>query len=75
MDGTMKKIYCNSCGKEIKMMNLIPVEDYIYVRKNWGYFSEVDGRTQEFVLCESCVKDMEEGFTIPSKWCDTTELL
>ncbi len=75
MDGTVKKIYCNKCGKEIKQVNFVSFEDYIHVCKKWGYFSEVDGKTQEFVLCEACVKVLEKEFVIPSKWFDTTELL
>lgn len=71
----MKRICCNKCGKEIKMVNEIPHEDYIFVRKEWGYFSEIDGKTQEFVLCETCTKGLEQEFVIPSKWSDTTEML
>lgn len=71
----MKQISCNKCGKEIKSVNGIPREDYIHIRKAWGYFSRMDGRTQEFCLCEECANRLEKEFVIPSKWCDTTEML
>lgn len=71
----MKQSCCNKCGKEIKVINEIPHEDYILVQKQWGYFSKKDGKTQEFVLCEECVERVEQEFILPSAWRDTTEML
>ena len=71
----MKLMYCNKCGKELKIQNGIAYEDFIHIRKEWGYFSKRDGRTQEFVLCEECVEQMETEFIFPSKWYETTEML
>ena len=71
----MSQICCNKCGKEIKVMNEIPREDYILVHKKWGYFSEKDGKTQKFILCEACVEKLEKEFILPSTWSDTTEML
>ena len=43
-----KKI-CHCCGHEIKQ------EDYLYIEKDWGYFSNgKDGQKHSFILCESC---------------------
>ncbi|MBO5087850.1 MAG: hypothetical protein J6C01_04180 [Lachnospiraceae bacterium] len=75
MEGTMKRIYCNKCGHEIKFINGIAHEDYVFVSKEWGYFSQKDGKTQEFVLCEGCVEKLEREFAIPAVWKDTTEML
>ena len=71
----MKNIICNRCGIELKMKNDIVYEDYLCIQKKWGFFSEKDGMTQEFILCEKCVERMEKDFLIPSKWYETTELL
>lgn len=71
----MRQIHCNRCGKEISMKKGIAQEDYIFVRKEWGYFSKKDGKTQEFIMCENCIRMIEEEFVIPSRWEDTTELL
>lgn len=71
----MKRIYCNRCGNEIKIISDIPHEDYVLVHKEWGYFSKKDGKTQEFVLCEECIEKLEREFAIPALWKDTTEML
>lgn len=71
----MELIYCNKCGKTIKMRNAIPLEDFIQVTKSWGYFSKKDGRTQEFVLCEDCVEWLEREFIRPSYVYETVEMI
>ena len=71
----MGLIYCNKCGKTIKMRKEIPLEDFIQIRKSWGYFSKKDGKTQEFVLCEECVEWLEREFKRPSKFYETVEMI
>lgn len=71
----MELICCNRCGKTIKMKNEIPLEEFIQVRKSWGYFSKKDGRTQEFVLCEDCVEWLEREFVKPSYEYETLEMI
>lgn len=66
---------CNACGKRIAMENEIAKEDYIKVRKDWGYFSKKDGRTQSFVLCERCADRIIGSFVIPAEMVETIELL
>lgn len=36
------KVYCNCCGKEIRMKEdtQIALEDYAVIEKSWGYFPE-----------------------------------
>ncbi len=70
-----KKIICNCCGKEIRMENKIPMEDYLFIRKEWGYFSEKDGKMQEFCLCEACYDDLTSHFRIPVSETEVTELM
>ena len=40
MEDIMVKIFCNACGKELKVDNGIPKEDFIRICKSWGYFSK-----------------------------------
>ncbi len=74
----MKKnteLCCNKCGKILQKKNGILMEDFIEVKKNWGYFSEKDGKTYSFVLCESCSDSLFEDFSYPVSISDTNELL
>ena len=71
----MEKLICNCCGKELKVEKGIAKEDYLHVRKSWGYFSKKDGRTQEFILCEDCVEQMAKGFAVPADFSDTVEMI
>ena len=68
-------VRCNKCGKEIIYVNDIPREDYLHVKKDWGYFSKKDGKIYEFNLCEACVDQMVGEFNIPVTVCDNNELL
>ena len=70
-----ERIICNCCGKEITVKNGIFQEDYLHVVKNWGYFSEKDGRKQEFFLCESCYDRITGAFLHPVDTTEMTELL
>ena len=40
----MKEVYCNCCGKQIQMKEntQIALEDFVFIEKSWGYFSEKD---------------------------------
>lgn len=70
-----KRIICNCCGKEINMERGIARQDYLYIRKEWGYFSKKDGKIQEFYLCEDCYDDMISRFQIPVVTTEMTELI
>lgn len=71
----MEQIFCNACGKKLKVYNGIPQEDFIRVCKSWGYFSKKDGITQEFIMCENCVEQLERKVTLPFKEYETIEML
>lgn len=60
-----QKVFCNQCGKELKKINGILHEDGLFVRKDWGFFSDKDLQIHKFNLCESCYDDMIEKFVIP----------
>lgn len=58
-------IICNCCGRTIPVINDIPQEDYVYIEKQWGYFSKKDGRKDAFDLCEACYDKIVSGFQNP----------
>ena len=61
----LEKIICNKCGKEIVATRGIPQEDVLDIEKRWGYFSEKDGQTDRFDICEDCYEEWIESFLIP----------
>ncbi len=70
-----KEIRCNMCGKKIEQKRDMPVEDFISVKKSWGYFSEKDGTVQEFELCEACCDALTRQFQIPVTETEQKEML
>ncbi len=66
---------CNMCGKLIHVWDGKETEDYLKVEKKWGYFSEKDGITHRFCICEDCYKQWISSFQIPVMDEETTELL
>ena len=71
----MEKMRCNKCGKNLLIKQGIPREDFLYIKKEWGYFSKKDGKYQEFVLCEDCYDRMIEEFVIPPRETEITEFV
>lgn len=71
----MEKIRCNCCGKVLEVDKDIVREDFVRVKKQWGYFSKKDGITQEFLICEQCVENVIAGFVVPAKEYETTEMI
>ena len=66
---------CNKCGKKINNAYGGDREDFLHVIKDWGYFSERDLQTHEFVLCEKCYDEIIDNFIIPVKVKDRDEVL
>ena len=58
-------IFCNGCGKEIKIKNGVIREGLLSVEKKWGYFSDKDNEVHRFDLCEECYDRMVSQFVIP----------
>lgn len=59
------QIYCNSCGKKLKVENGLLKEDAFEATKEWGYFSDWDTQIHRFNLCEGCYKKITGEFQIP----------
>lgn len=70
-----EKIICNCCGEEIRVERGIPVQDYLHIKKEWGYFSGKDGKIQQVVLCEACWDNISSQFRIPASATEVTELI
>lgn len=75
MEKKQDKIICNKCGRELTVENGIIKQDFISVTKPWGYFSNKDGKTCKFILCEECSDSLMADFVVPVEITDTTELL
>ncbi len=75
MDKKIHVIYCNSCGKRIETIENSKREDYLFIKKEWGYFSNKDGQIHSIFLCESCYDTWTEQFKIPVKVEEQNELL
>ena len=71
----LKAIVCNKCKKEISVRNGMIMEGCFHGSVRFGYFSRKDGTEHSFDLCEECYGKMIEGFAIPVKEEETTELL
>ncbi len=61
----LKKMVCNCCGKELIVKGGIVREGVFSAEYSWGYFSEKDGETHSFDLCEECYDKWIGGFKIP----------
>lgn len=61
----IKTIICNQCGKKIPVENGWPREGVFSSDFQWGYFSDKDGETHSFDLCETCYDKLIQGFRIP----------
>lgn len=66
---------CNCCGRELLVENGILKEESIEVKHTFGYFSEKDGETEEFDLCEACYQKIIGKFRIPVRGRTEPELL
>lgn len=71
----MKEYVCSKCGKIIGKEEQIIKEDFLYVNKKWGYFSNKDGEVHEFCLCEKCYDELLRQFAVPVQIRESSELL
>lgn len=69
------KIYCNYCGKEIRVEQGIVKEGIFSVRYPFGYFSKKDGQIHDFDLCEACYDRITRDFQIPCTIEEENEFL
>ena len=74
-DKRLIELYCNKCGKQIKIENEISQEGNFSVDYRWDYFSCKDGRRHQFDLCETCYDEIVKTFKYPIESEDNNELL
>lgn len=74
-DGRLESLACNLCGKKIVVKDGIAREGVIMVDHVWDFFSEKDGESHHFDLCEACYDDLVSQFRIPVQVEEETELL
>lgn len=70
-----EKLFCNCCGRELRLIEGVPGEGACRIHQEWGYFSDKDGETHEFILCEKCYDNMISKFVRPVKITERTEIL
>lgn len=70
-----KKVICNCCGREIPQVQEGIWEDFLHIKKEWGYFSGKDGKLQEFCVCEECYERWISQFRLPVTETEVTELV
>ena len=68
-------LFCNMCGREIRMEKNQAREGILAVEQTWGYFSEKDGEIHSFDLCEQCYDCLTAQFKIPLSVKKQTEYL
>ncbi|MDE6606424.1 MAG: hypothetical protein K2K54_01515 [Lachnospiraceae bacterium] len=68
-------VICNCCGKKLLVENGILKEESIEIRHTFGYFSEKDGQTEKFDLCEECYQKITGRFRIPVSGGTESELI
>lgn len=68
------KLFCNCCGREIRMEHDYVTEDFFHLEKTWGYFSDKDGTCQSADICEPCMEKWMKGFQIRPETVERTEI-
>jgi hypothetical protein len=56
---------CNGCGKSWPVINGVCREDFVTIRKKWGYFSNKDTEIHELRLCEACYDKLVRQLVVP----------
>ena len=70
-----QKVFCNKCGKKIKLDKGIVQEGIFDLEYMWGYFSKKDGEIHSFDLCEECYDKMISEFDIPVDVRESNEMI
>lgn len=71
----LEQVFCNQCGRKLKVENGLLKEGCFSPGAVFGYFSKRDGKIHHFDLCEDCYDRMIEQFSIPVEETETIELL
>lgn len=69
----MSEIRCNVCGRKIVFGEKHNKEDYVLIQKEWGYFSDKDGKKYTLRMCENCYDKLVAACVIPPEIENVTE--
>ncbi|HKM04338.1 MAG TPA: hypothetical protein VJZ04_07040 [Lachnospiraceae bacterium] len=68
-------VICNMCGKEMTVEGQILKEGCFHGDHTFGYFSNKDGQTHKFDLCEECYDKIVKRFKISIEEQDIKEFM
>lgn len=74
-ENKLTAVVCNCCNRNLLVENGILKEECIHISHDFGYFSEKDGETHQFDLCEECYAKIIAGFKTPVEQGMRMELL
>ena len=74
-DERLTELYCNKCGKQIKIENEVIREVNFSVDYRCVFFSVNDVRRHKFDLCESCYDEIIKSFEYPIEEADYNEFV
>ena len=61
------------CGRKIVFGEKHNKEDYVLILKEWGYFSDKDGKKYTLRMCENCYDKLVAACVIPPEIENVTE--
>lgn len=61
VENIIEKVFCNNCGEEILIENN---QEYFHGEMSWGYYSNRDGKKDDFDLCCDCYDKIINNFKI-----------
>jgi len=70
-----QKLICNGCGRVLEQRGGVCQEDFVEIRKQWGYFSHKDLEKHRLLLCEECYDRLVRQLCIPPEVTEDTEPL
>ena len=71
----LEELYCNRCGRKIRVENHIVTDGVLSLDYKWGYFSNKDGKMHSFDLCEKCYDEIVRDFKYPINETGYNELI
>lgn len=71
----LQKVICNRCEKKLVVENGMLKDSAYEGIQTFGYFSERDGVTHRFDLCEECYNEWIRMFRIPVSETENPEMI
>jgi len=71
----LQSVICNCCEKKLLVENGLLKDALFEGKQSFGYFSERDGVTHRFDLCEGCYNKWIKKFRIPVEETENIEMI